>query len=616
MPKGFSRFTKSRFKVFLVFVGLLTAGAVIQLSPFFCRPRFFLVSHQRTHRVTLAASAENTSPKETISARIGSDPSENKNENSKATIERIPLSKLAPPKKQSSPVKQTLNYQRTFIFPKNWILKKQVAFTLSESLIGRLMNELDWPRELSLQDLYPVLDAPTEGPRKNEVFISYDIKRLGFFVPQSYLRALLYQREPDTYQISLVDHHFDLPPLKSVFSIRVSEGEALKIARGLENSAAEVWQIRKEWRKSSIEWTPTWKIQLKNSTKTFYVDVRNGRTEIDHTELGALPSTSQIFIRGFGNPMLAPPETMTSIPLVGLRATLPQNKSIESDDRGLIEIEESPDLLNYKLETALFRVSSRQKRNIDLEIEKSQLYQTIIMNPKKLIEQAALINAFVYSRQAQSFLLKTAGFRQGPLKKQAQIYVNEDLESCNAHYRNGVISFYQESEECRNTAFDTVIFHEFAHYIDDLYGGIQDIALSEGMGDVLATFISDQPLVGEYLYKTNSSALRSVSNQVIYDSSPSAQPSKQIYLNSQAWSGFAWAARQGLIEKYGPEEGKRKATLLFLTPLQTNAPHIGSAVAEVFARNARGPEIERSADYAILKQAADNHGLGLTSEIQ
>jgi hypothetical protein len=248
-------------------------------------------------------------------------------------------------------------------------------------------------------------------------------------------------------------------------------------------------------------------------------------------------------------------------------------------------------------------VLDRWDHSLLVHIKSERTKASATLNPAKDPAQAALLNGFLFTQQAREFLITKVGFQRESLTKKLTVMVNSDLQDCNAHYRHGLMTFYSQSENCRNTAYDTVIFHEFAHYVDDLLGGVSNVALSEGMGDILATFVTGQPAIGQHLFKNNPSPMRSADNTSVFE------PSAPTYTQAQAWSGFAWRARQSLIEKYGPEKGESLAQLFFLAPLESEAHDIPSAAAEVFARAAEGEEIETAPDFSILQRAALNHGL-------
>jgi hypothetical protein len=71
------------------------------------------------------------------------------------------------------------------------------------------------------------------------------------------------------------------------------------------------------------------------------------------------------------------------------------------------------------------------------------------------------------------------------LNTASNIAVNVNIaNTCNATYGGNTLNFYAAGGGCSNTAFATVIAHEWGHGLDDRYGGISQInGLSEGWGD-------------------------------------------------------------------------------------------------------------------------------------
>jgi len=152
--------------------------------------------------------------------------------------------------------------------------------------------------------------------------------------------------------------------------------------------------------------------------------------------------------------------------------------------------------------------------------------------------------------------------------------------SCNAFYSQGTINFNGEGSGCVNMAFDTVIYHEYGHFLDDVLGTIVDRALSEAIGDVLASYASNQPLIGEQ-YRVNQ-YMRTVDNDRKW---PALECTSDIYCKSEAFSGFAWHLREKLIHSLGPEVGKAVAETIVLNSFVGNAINIPRAVLEVFLQD-------------------------------
>jgi len=192
-----------------------------------------------------------------------------------------------------------------------------------------------------------------------------------------------------------------------------------------------------------------------------------------------------------------------------------------------------------------------------------------------------------------------------PLTTQVNI-----ADVCNAYYYPAArsINFFQSGSSsgytCNNSAEASIVMHEYGHFVDDMFGGITEGGLSEGWGDTVACFIRDNPVVGGDLF-TDGTIIRTCDNDYQYP----ASGSDEVHALGQAWAGFTWHARAGLIAKYG-DEGKALAEELILPSLASNAADIPAAVREVFLRDDDdGDMSNQTPDWDVLYAAAEQHSL-------
>lgn len=188
-------------------------------------------------------------------------------------------------------------------------------------------------------------------------------------------------------------------------------------------------------------------------------------------------------------------------------------------------------------------------------------------------------------------------------------------DACNAFYTASSLNFFQAgaigSFECNNTAEATIVVHEYGHFVDDVFGGITNSGLSEGWGDLLACFISQAPDVGPDFFVGNDSPLRTCDND--YQFPPDGND--EVHELGQAWAGFGWHAREGLIAALGEEEGDALARALILPSLPSNAANIPAAVREAFIRDDDDGNLENSTPhFDILLEAAARHNLAFVVE--
>lgn len=195
----------------------------------------------------------------------------------------------------------------------------------------------------------------------------------------------------------------------------------------------------------------------------------------------------------------------------------------------------------------------------------------------------------------------------------APLTTNVNLaDTCNAYFSpaSRSINFFRAGGGCRNSAEATIVAHEYGHFVDHAFGGITNSGLSEGWGDTLACLLYRAPTVGGDLFETGR-ALRSCDNTYRYPAGGSDEP----HALGQAWAGFAWQVRAGLVAALGEASGDAAARALILPSLRTNAPRIPDAVREVFLRDDDDGDLGNGTPhFALLRAAAERHGLGFVVE--
>lgn len=195
----------------------------------------------------------------------------------------------------------------------------------------------------------------------------------------------------------------------------------------------------------------------------------------------------------------------------------------------------------------------------------------------------------------------------------APLTTNVNLaQTCNAYFSGASrsINFFRAGGGCRNSAEATIVAHEYGHFVDHAFGGITNSGLSEGWGDTLACLLYRAPVVGGDLFDTGR-ALRTCDNAYRYP----AGGVDEAHALGQAWAGFAWHARAGLIAALGEASGDAAARALIVPSLRTNAPRIPEAVREVFLRDDDDGDLGNgSPHYDLLYAAAERHGLGFVVE--
>lgn len=210
----------------------------------------------------------------------------------------------------------------------------------------------------------------------------------------------------------------------------------------------------------------------------------------------------------------------------------------------------------------------------------------------------AQVNVYHFTEGTRAYL-EANGFEPAAFGAPITAYANKTDESCNAYYQNRTVNFYKSGGGCGNTAVDSVVTHEYGHFVDDAYGSIQDGGLSEGWGDLLACYILDRADLRSL--SDDGSIERSCNNTYQY------QANDEVHALGTAWSGFAWEVRVGL--------GDALARQLVLPSLESNAANIPAAVREVFLRDDDDGDLtNQTPHWDVLMAAAENHALAFAVE--
>ncbi|HUQ02725.1 MAG TPA: hypothetical protein VM261_09535 [Kofleriaceae bacterium] len=217
--------------------------------------------------------------------------------------------------------------------------------------------------------------------------------------------------------------------------------------------------------------------------------------------------------------------------------------------------------------------------------------------------ELAQINAYMFADRTRTYL-EDNGFAAASFGAAITANVNQ-TQTCDAFYQNRTINFMAAGGMCKNSAHDAVVTHEYGHFVDDIYGGITDGGLSEGWGDTLACYLLDRaPLPS---LEDNGSVFRTCDNSYQY---PADAGQAEVHDLGQAWSGFTWHVRAGLIQQLGAGPGDELARKLVLPSLSTNAADIPAAVREVFLRDDNDGDLTNGTPHSdVLRAAAERHAL-------
>ncbi len=159
----------------------------------------------------------------------------------------------------------------------------------------------------------------------------------------------------------------------------------------------------------------------------------------------------------------------------------------------------------------------------------------------------AQVNAYLQANKIRDFVLAHNPTYPELQISEFPIYVNRTDGYCpgNAWYDPGDVSlnFCLSGSGYPNTAWSSVLYHEFGHHLVEAAGSGQD-AYGEGTGDVMSTLMTDESGTGFGFYGDCATPLRDADNTMQYPCSG------EIHECGQLMSGCVWSLRNELLAKY------------------------------------------------------------------
>ncbi len=162
-------------------------------------------------------------------------------------------------------------------------------------------------------------------------------------------------------------------------------------------------------------------------------------------------------------------------------------------------------------------------------------------------QERAQVNAYIHANIARDYIIAanpsypTIAGQQAATAFQINVSV---AGTCNAFYDGPSINFYSAGGGCNNTAFSTVVHHEYGHHMVAA-GGSGQGAYGEGMGDVLGAVISENSSLG-IGFQSCTTGIRNASNTCMYSSTGCSSCGSEIHACGQLLSGCAWNVRTNL----------------------------------------------------------------------
>jgi len=233
----------------------------------------------------------------------------------------------------------------------------------------------------------------------------------------------------------------------------------------------------------------------------------------------------------------------------------------------------------------------------------------IVMNGNHTTEfQTAEATAYHWVTRAHFFVKKR--FTSFPGIAGLTTNVNM-MNSCNAYFDGSSINFFRAGGQCNNMATPDVIPHEWGHAFHQAFGGpIQNQGFSEGIGDHLTLYLTDQRHIGRGI-SSNPAVGRDYrpggganNTQWPKTGSPS------VHRDGEIWAGAMMDMRDNLVQKLGTVPGKDLSEILSIAPYSRRPVDMPAGVIGIMLQDDNDANLlNGTPHWAEITAAVDRHNL-------
>ncbi len=181
----------------------------------------------------------------------------------------------------------------------------------------------------------------------------------------------------------------------------------------------------------------------------------------------------------------------------------------------------------------------------------------LILNPTPSEYTTAQVNAMIHATVAHDFIKDRAPtYTALDARLRANVNINN---SCNAFYDGTSINFYRAAGSCNNTAFSSVVAHEYGHHIVNRRSLAQN-AFGEGFGDCISMLAYNDPIVGRYFTTAGGFVRNPDAANIPYP----CTGSQAVHNCGQTLSGVWWEIKKAYDTKYGTTNGLTNVRQMFV----------------------------------------------------
>jgi len=193
------------------------------------------------------------------------------------------------------------------------------------------------------------------------------------------------------------------------------------------------------------------------------------------------------------------------------------------------------------------------------------------------------------------------------------------MRHCNAWYnpRSGTLNFLETGKSddgelnCENSShIADVIYHEWGHALDDSFGGIQDSAFSEAIGDITSFMQTGDSRLAPGFFKGQKRPIRDANVLKVYPKDRSKNPHAEGLIVGGAW----WEVFTKFREIYGDEEGRDKMANVFYRHIAHSRSYLESYQGALVVDDDDGDLSNCTPHMCLFNQAFARRGLTPTDD--
>lgn len=241
----------------------------------------------------------------------------------------------------------------------------------------------------------------------------------------------------------------------------------------------------------------------------------------------------------------------------------------------------------------------------------------ITLNPTPSEFTTSQVNAFIHQTMAHNFFKDRAPSFSGlavALPARVNFITAGGITYCNAFYDGTATNFFQAGGGCNNTAYSTVVSHEYGHHIVSELGLAQG-AFGEGFSDCVSILMYDTTIIGQDFTTTGGAIRNPTTANQQYPCSSTA-----IHTCGQILGGVVRKVRTNFNSVYTSTQALDAARQLFVDWAQItaggqglNSAHPTTAIEMLTADDDDAVLANGTPHYCQIAAAFASHGISSPS---